>query len=96
MKRKAFYALVLIKSLTISLVTLAQVTGVEAIGITVKDMDRSVQFYTEVLGFKKISDTGYQGESFEKLQGLFGLNARVVRLQLGHEFIELTDYLTSC
>jgi catechol 2,3-dioxygenase-like lactoylglutathione lyase family enzyme len=73
----------------------AQVSKVEAIGITVKDMDRSVTFYTQVLGFKKISDMELSGESQEKLQDLFGLRMRIVRLQLGEEFVELTDYLTS-
>jgi len=73
----------------------SQVTRVEAVGITVKEMNRSLKFYTEALGFKKISDTEYNGESFEKLQGIFGLNMRVVRLQLGDEFIDLTDYLTT-
>ncbi|HJS54637.1 MAG TPA: VOC family protein, partial [Chitinophagaceae bacterium] len=68
---------------------------VEAIGITVKDMNQSLKFYTEVLGFKKVSDSEYKGTEFEKLQGVFGLNIRVARLQLGDEFIELTDYLTS-
>jgi catechol 2,3-dioxygenase-like lactoylglutathione lyase family enzyme len=68
---------------------------VEAIGITVKEMDRSVKFYTEALGFKKISDQEFKGENFEKLQGVFGLNMRVVHLQLGDEIIELTDYLTT-
>jgi catechol 2,3-dioxygenase-like lactoylglutathione lyase family enzyme len=74
---------------------IAQVTTVDAIGITVKEMDRSVKFYTEVLGFKKVSDTELAGPEYEQLQGVFGLRMRVVRLQLGEEFIELTDYLTS-
>lgn len=73
----------------------AQVTKVDAIGITVKDMNRSVKFYEEVLGFKKISDHEYSGTEFEKLENIFGLNIRVVRMQLGDEFIELTDYLTA-
>lgn len=76
-------------------VTQAQVTKVEAIGITVKDMNRSVRFYSEVLGFKKISDQEFNGASFEKLEGLFGINMRVVRMQLGEEFIDLTDHLTA-
>ncbi|MGQ0737885.1 MAG: VOC family protein [Bacteroidota bacterium] len=74
---------------------ISQVTKVDAIGISVKEMDRSLKFYTEVLGFKKVSDNEYNGTEFEKLQGVFGLNIRVVRLQLGDEFIELTDYLTT-
>lgn len=73
----------------------AQVIKVDAVGITVKDMNRSVKFYQEVLGFKKISDNEYSGTEFEKLEGVFGLNIRVVRMQLGDEFIELTDYLTT-
>lgn len=73
----------------------AQVGRVEAIGITVKDMDRSLKFYMEVLGFNKISDTEHNGERIEKLHGLFGINTRVARLQLGDELIELTDYLTT-
>lgn len=74
---------------------LAQVLKVDAVGITVSDLDRSVKFYTEVLGFKKISETEMQGDEYEKLQGLFGIRMRIARLQLGDEFIELTDYLTS-
>jgi catechol 2,3-dioxygenase-like lactoylglutathione lyase family enzyme len=33
------------------------------------------------------------GEEYEHLQGLFGLRMRVVRLRLGDEFLELTEYL---
>jgi catechol 2,3-dioxygenase-like lactoylglutathione lyase family enzyme len=75
--------------------TFSQVKKVEAIGLTVKDMNVSVNFYTEVLGFKKISDEEISGEDYEKLEGIFGLHYRVVRMQLGEEIIELTDYLTS-
>ncbi len=73
----------------------AQVEKVDAPGITVKDMNTSIKFYSEVLGFKKISDEELSGEAYEKLEGIFGLHTRVVRMQLGDEQIELTDYLTS-
>jgi len=72
-----------------------QVTWVDAIGITVKDMNRAVKFYTDVLGFKKVSDREFSGQEIESLEGLFGINIRVVRMQLGDEFIELTDHLTA-
>jgi len=81
-------------SLLISLVVKGQVTKVEAIGITVSNMAVSEKFYTNVLGFKKISDRELSGETHEKLQGIFGIRMHVVRMQLGDEFIELTDYLT--
>src|SRR5690348_11453664 len=73
----------------------AQVRQVGSIGITVKDMDRSVKFYSEVLGFKKVSDNEAWGADYESLQGLFGIRLRIVKMQLGDEYIELTDYLTT-
>lgn len=69
------------------------VDGVDAIGITVSDMDRAVDFYSKILTFEKVSDTEVSGEDFEHLEGVFGLRMRVVRMRLGDEFIELTEYL---
>jgi catechol 2,3-dioxygenase-like lactoylglutathione lyase family enzyme len=62
--------------------------------MTVGDMDRSVAFYAGILGFEKVSDVEVWGEDYERLQGLFGLRMRVVRMRLGDEAIELTEYLT--
>src|SRR5438094_942130 len=69
------------------------VYGVDAIDMTVSDMDRAVAFYSGVLNFKKVSDTEIAGESYEKLEGVFGVRMRVVRMRLGDESIELTEYL---
>src|SRR4051794_32540178 len=69
------------------------VNGVDAIGITVSDMGRAVDFYSKVLTFEKISDAEVSGENFEHLEGVFGLRMRVVRMRLGDEFIELTEFL---
>jgi catechol 2,3-dioxygenase-like lactoylglutathione lyase family enzyme len=46
-----------------------------------------------VLSFEKVSDVEVTGEDYERLQGVFGLRMRVVRMRLGNEFIELTEYL---
>jgi catechol 2,3-dioxygenase-like lactoylglutathione lyase family enzyme len=70
------------------------VNAVEAVGMTVADIERSVAFYTTVLAFEKVSDVEVMGSAYEHLQGLFGLRMRVVRMRLGQEFIELTEYLT--
>jgi catechol 2,3-dioxygenase-like lactoylglutathione lyase family enzyme len=70
------------------------VVAVESVGMTVSDMDRSVDFYTNVLSFKKVSDLEVLGTEYEQLQGLFGVRLRIVKLQLGNESIELTEYLT--
>ena len=70
------------------------VEQVGAIGMTVSDMDASVEFYAKVLSFEKVSDVEVAGEDYERLQGVFGVRMRVVRMKLGDEFIELTEYLT--
>jgi catechol 2,3-dioxygenase-like lactoylglutathione lyase family enzyme len=70
------------------------VRAVGAIGMTVGDMERSVAFYTRVLDFEKVSDVEVWGADWERLQGVFGLRMRVVGLRLGHEMLELTEYLT--
>ena len=69
------------------------VKSVEAVGMTVSDIDRSVEFFSKVLSFEKISDVEVRGEEYEKLQGLFGLRMRVARMKLGNETVELTQYL---
>ncbi|NJM67228.1 MAG: glyoxalase [Acaryochloris sp. RU_4_1] len=74
--------------------TQSAVTAVESIGMTVSDMDRAIEFYSQVLSFKKVSDVEVLGTEYEQLQGLFGVRLRVVKMQLGNELIELTEYLT--
>ena len=69
------------------------VEAVDSIGITVSDLDRSVDFYTRVLHFEKISEYEAAGESYERMLGVFGLRIRVARLCLGEEHIELTEFL---
>lgn len=69
------------------------VSGVDAVEITVSDMDRAVDFYSKVLTFEKVSDNEVAGDNYEHLEGVFGLRMRVVRMHLGDESIELTEYL---
>lgn len=69
------------------------VSAVTAVGMTVADMDRSLEFYSRVLTFEKVSDVEVTGGEYEHLQGVFGLRMRVVRMKLGDEVIELTEYL---
>ncbi len=69
------------------------VEAVDAIGMTVSDMDRSVAFYADVLSFEKVSDVEVAGDAYEHLEGVFGLRMHVVRMRLGEEVLELTEYL---
>jgi catechol 2,3-dioxygenase-like lactoylglutathione lyase family enzyme len=71
----------------------ATAQAVTQIGITVADLDRSVAFYTQVLGFDKASEIELEGDTVERLLGVFPARIRVARLTLGAETLELTDYL---
>src|SRR5262245_6766514 len=67
-------------------------TSVESVGMTASDMDRAVGFYS-ALRFQKVSDVEVLGDEFEHLEGVFGARMRIVRMQLGSEFLDLTQYL---
>jgi catechol 2,3-dioxygenase-like lactoylglutathione lyase family enzyme len=71
------------------------VERVESVGFTVSDMDRAIDFYTRILPFEKVADKEIWGDDFEHLSGVFGARVRVVRLQLGDETLELTEYFNS-
>lgn len=70
------------------------VQSVAAVGFTVSDMDRSVAFYRDVLTFTPISDVEVDGPEYDQLWGIFGVRARVVRLQLGEQQLELVEFLS--
>jgi catechol 2,3-dioxygenase-like lactoylglutathione lyase family enzyme len=69
------------------------VAAVDSIGMTVSDLDRSVEFYSKVLSFEKVSEIEVDGSDYEHLEGVFGLRMRTARMRLGDEFIELTEFL---
>jgi len=70
------------------------VSNVESVGFTVSDMDKALDFYTRILPFEKVSEVEVWGHEFERLSGVFGARVRIVRLRLGSETLELTEYLT--
>lgn len=77
-------------------VTAAQQIHIHSIGpviTTVADMDRSVEFYSRVLTFERVSDTEVAGDELEHFFGVFGSRARIVRMHLGSESIELVQFL---
>jgi catechol 2,3-dioxygenase-like lactoylglutathione lyase family enzyme len=72
---------------------LAPVRAVTSISVPVQDMDRSVAFYRDVLGFVQEDDREVAGEGFEHLYGVFGARVRIVRLRLGGEILQLEQFL---
>ena len=71
-----------------------EINRVAQVSVVVSDMDRSIDFYSNVLTFDKVSDVEASGADIERFEGLFGVRLRVVRMRLGDEFLELTEFLT--
>jgi catechol 2,3-dioxygenase-like lactoylglutathione lyase family enzyme len=69
------------------------VQAVDSVGITVNDLDRAVDFYTNVLTFEKVGEHEVAGEPYEHVFGVFGMRLRTARLRLGDESIELMQFL---
>jgi catechol 2,3-dioxygenase-like lactoylglutathione lyase family enzyme len=61
--------------------------------MTVSDINRSVDFYSRVLTFQKISDRELSGREYDLLYGVPGAHVRTVDLKLGDESIELLQFM---
>ncbi|MEH2437491.1 MAG: VOC family protein [Nostoc sp.] len=70
-----------------------QVQKIRAIGLTVTNCNRSLDFYTQALLFELVSDITVEGQDYSDLEGVPGAKIRIVTLRLGDELIELMEYL---
>ncbi|HSB64678.1 MAG TPA: VOC family protein [Thermoanaerobaculia bacterium] len=68
-------------------------SSVVSVGMTVADLDRSVEWYTRVLTFAKVSEKEASGPEVERLYGVFGARVRVAALRLGEETLTLTEFV---
>jgi len=93
-RRVVLVACVLAASLTLAQSQRESViSAVDAVNLTVSDVDRAVDFYSRVLRFEKVSDAQVTSETYERLEGVLGVRMRRVRMRLGDEYIQLTEYL---
>ncbi len=69
-----------------------RIEAIEAVTLTVADLERSVAFFADVLDFEKVSEKEISGAEVEHFFGLFGARARVARMTLGDEAIELVEF----
>ena len=70
------------------------IRSVDHINIVVTDLERSVRFYTESLGFRKTKEANLEGEWIDRIVGLRGVKARAVFIvaPAGEPRIELLAY----
>lgn len=74
------------------LVAPTQARAVAVVGMTVADIARSTRFFTRVLDFEQVGDVEVSGPEYDRLWGVAGVRAHVVRLRLGDQELELTEY----
>ncbi|MFZ0261245.1 MAG: VOC family protein, partial [Pseudolabrys sp.] len=71
-----------------------EVQRVKMIGFTVADVDREANFFAKGLQFEKVSDFRVVGSEYDKMEGVFNANMRIVHLKLGEQIVELTQYVS--
>jgi catechol 2,3-dioxygenase-like lactoylglutathione lyase family enzyme len=71
-----------------------EVERLKMIGFTVADVDRETTFFTKVLPFEKVADFRVSGGEYDKMEGVFNTNMRIVHLKLGEQMVELTQYVS--
>ncbi|NEP19389.1 MAG: VOC family protein [Leptolyngbya sp. SIO4C1] len=72
----------------------SQVQAVQAVGMTVSNIEQATQFYTGAFTFEKVSDITVSGEAYDYLLGVFGSQLRIVTLKLGQETLRLMEYIS--
>src|SRR6266516_3394675 len=71
----------------------AAVREVGAIGLTVGDLDRALEFYTQELPFEKVSESKTAPGAADELLGLSGTQLRIAELKLGDDRNTLSPHL---
>jgi catechol 2,3-dioxygenase-like lactoylglutathione lyase family enzyme len=61
------------------------------VGISVKDMEKAVEFYRDVIGMEITMDREFD-LPLAQITGLEGARARIVHMRFGESVVELFDY----
>jgi len=91
--RRAGLIILLLALLPVLLAAQNRVLKIGPVVLTVADMNRSVDFYTQVLTFQKQSETLRTGLEIDELYGVPNARVRAVDLKLGDEGIELIQFV---
>ncbi|HUV93724.1 MAG TPA: VOC family protein [Anaerolineae bacterium] len=70
-----------------------KIEGQHHIGITVSDLERSIEFYRDMLGMTLRSEGELTGERISKIVGLQGTHIKSAYLAAGDLVLELFQYL---
>src|SRR5579864_2596825 len=72
------------------------ITGVHHKGITVSDLERSIDFYHEVLGLEFVTEPSpvFSGDDLSKGLGVPNASLKLVLMKAGDATVELLQYCT--
>ena len=66
-------------------------TRADHVALSVKDMEKAIAFYRDVVGMEKVFDREFD-EVMGKLIGVPGTQVRIVHMKLADSVVELFDY----
>ena len=66
-------------------------TRMDHVGISVKDMEKAIEFYRDVIGMEMTLDREFDAP-LAQITGLEGARARIVHMRFGESVVELFDY----
>ncbi len=66
-------------------------TRADHVALSVKDMEKVIAFYHDVIGMEKVFDRRF-GTPMARLIGVEGTAVRIVHMKLGDSVVELFDY----
>ena len=62
------------------------------LGVSVANLERSIEFYRDLLGMEVVEQGTFEGEQYDRILGLKGANGRTASLRLGDMEIELFEF----
>jgi catechol 2,3-dioxygenase-like lactoylglutathione lyase family enzyme len=68
------------------------ITGMNHVGVSVADLDRSIAFYRDVLGMSVVVTGNFGDERYERVLGLKQTRGRAALMRLGNFQIELFEF----
>jgi catechol 2,3-dioxygenase-like lactoylglutathione lyase family enzyme len=70
----------------------AMIKGVHHAAISVRDLDRSIEFYCGLLGMQALHRADFAGSAMERITQLPGTRGRAAMLRVGAQHLELFEF----
>jgi catechol 2,3-dioxygenase-like lactoylglutathione lyase family enzyme len=68
------------------------ITGISHVGISVANLERSIEFYRDLLGMRVVQEVPMGGANYDAIMGLKGTEGRIAVLRTANLEIELLEF----